>query len=117
MTDKEQPVYWTTQKEICEAINIPRSTLNEVIRRSKKVLIKRRGKGRAAQTGIASVGVLLQCALDTSKEQKMRYRVTLQLFLSESENEQALQHLEHCLKKQHASIKAVERTEKLLNSS
>lgn len=117
MTDRQQPVHWTTQKAICEAINIPRSTLNEVIRRSKKVMIKRRGKGRAAQTGIASVGVLLQCALETSKQQKMTYRVTLQLFLSESENEQALQHLEDCLKKQHASLTAVERTEKLLNSS
>lgn len=98
LTGKERPILWTTQKEICEAINIPRSTLNELIKRSTKVLIKRRGKGRAAQTGISSVDVLLQCALDHSKEQQMRYRLTLQLFLSEPENDAALRHLDDHLK-------------------
>ena len=94
MTQLDRPVHWTTQSEICEAIGIPRSTLNELIRQSTKVMIKRIGKGRAARTGLTSVAVLLQCALSYQKTHRHQYIENVELFLTEKENKVAIQELQ-----------------------
>lgn len=48
--DKTNPFYQASQKEICNAIGIPQSTLNELIKRSNNIVIQRSGKGRGAKT-------------------------------------------------------------------
>lgn len=42
---------WRTQKQLCEALNMPQSSLNEVIKKSDQLILIRRGKGRGAKTG------------------------------------------------------------------
>lgn len=93
-TSVAQPIKWTTQKELCEAVGIPRSTFNELIRNSKKVLIKRTGKGRSAQTGLTSVAVLLQCALAFNQTHRATYYKAVALLQTTVENRLALRELE-----------------------
>ncbi|MFP3324603.1 primase C-terminal domain-containing protein [Planococcus sp. SIMBA_160] len=86
----DQPIHWTTQRELCEAVGIPRSSFNVLIQQSKKILIKRVGKGRTAQTGITSVAVLLQCALSYQQTHRVRYKEALDLLSSERLNKRIL---------------------------
>lgn len=96
-TSNVQPIKWTTQKAICEATGIPRSTFNELIRQSKKILIKRIGKGRSAQTGLTSVAVLLQCALEFNQKHRALYYEAVALMSGSPENKSALWELEYQL--------------------
>lgn len=91
----DQPVTWATQMAFCEEIGIPRSTFNEVIRKSKKILVKRKGKGRAAQTGLTSIAMLLQCALSYQQQHRAVYIETVRLFTTESANYLALRELKY----------------------
>ncbi|WP_394122071.1 primase C-terminal domain-containing protein [Planococcus donghaensis] len=94
-TTTEQPIKWSTQQIICEEMGMSRSTFNEVIRRSKRILIKRIGKGRAAKTGLTSVAVLLQCALEFNQEHRAVYYEAIRLMTTQSENGLALRELEY----------------------
>lgn len=96
-TSTVQPIKWTTQSAICEATGIPRSTFNELIRQSKKILIKRIGKGRSAQTGLTSVAVLLQCALEFNQKHRSLYYEAVALMSGSAENKNALWELEYQL--------------------
>lgn len=96
-TSTVQPIKWTTQSALCEAVGIPRSTFNEVIRKSKKILIKRIGKGRGAQTGLTSVAVLLQCALEFNQEHRALYYEAISLMNGSRENASALWEIENQL--------------------
>lgn len=96
-TSTVQPIHWSTQSAICEAVGIPRSTFNEVVRKSKKVLIKRIGKGRSAQTGLTSVAVLLQCALEFNQKHRSLYYEAVALMNGSRENESALGELQYQL--------------------
>lgn len=87
------PVIWTTQRALCEDIGIPRSTFNEVIQKSKKIMIKRKGKGRGAQTGLTSVAVLIQCALSYNQTHRATYYAAVATMAGEW-NERALRELE-----------------------
>jgi hypothetical protein len=98
-TSPEEPVNWSTQKAICEAVGMSRSTFNEVIRRSKAILIKRIGKGRAAQTGLTSVAVLLQCALNYSQTHRTLYYEVIALMKGLKENQYALRELDYQLER------------------
>lgn len=89
-----QPIVWTTQRAVCEAIGIPRSTFNEVIRKSKKIMVKRIGKGRGAQTGLTSVAVLIQCALEFNQTHRALYYEAVAAMTGEPGNEGALRELE-----------------------
>ena len=89
-----QPIIWTTQSAVCEAVGMSRSTFNEVIRKSKKLLIKRIGKGRSAQTGLTSVAVLLQCALEFNQQHRALYYEAVTLMNGSRENAIALWELE-----------------------
>lgn len=96
-TSTVQPIKWTTQKAVCEATGIPRSSLNELIRQSKKILVKRIGKGRSAQTGLTSVAVLLQCALEFNQKHRSLYYEAVALMSGSAENKNALWELEYQL--------------------
>lgn len=89
-----QPIVWTTQRAVCEAIGIPRSTFNEVIRKSKKIMFKTIGAGRGAQTGLTSVAVLIQCALEFNQTHRTLYYEAVAAMATEKGNEGALWELE-----------------------
>ena len=46
-----EPFIWRTQKEVCETVKIASSTLNELLKTSKKIIKTTTGKGRNAKTG------------------------------------------------------------------
>ncbi|MGK7379803.1 primase C-terminal domain-containing protein [Planococcus sp. 1R117A] len=96
-TSPEQPVKWSTQKAICEELGMAKSTFNEVIRKSNRILIKRKGKGCKAQTGLTSVAVLFQGALAYSQTHRAAYYQAIQLMTAESENQAALNELGNLL--------------------
>lgn len=91
------PVIWTTQRSVCETVGIPRSTFNELIQKSKKIMIKRKGKGRGAQTGLTSVAVLIQCALSYNQTHRATYYSAVATMAGEG-NERALGELEAQMK-------------------
>ncbi len=91
----DQPIKWSTQTALCEEIGIPRSTFNEVIQKSKNILVKRKGKGRAAQTGLTSIAVLLQCALSYQQRHRTVYIEAIRLFATESANQLVLRELDY----------------------
>lgn len=72
-----EPFIWRTQKEICEAVGIPQSTLNEVLKKSTKLIKTVTGKGRHAKTGWSTVSLFIQYALNLVKEKKAHYREQL----------------------------------------
>ena len=55
-----EPFIWRTQKEVCEAVKIASSTLNELIKGSKKIIKTTTGKGRSAKTGWTTVELYIQ---------------------------------------------------------
>ena len=89
-TNISSPITWGTQKQICEEINIPRSTFNEVVRKSSKIMMKTEGKGCKAQTGLTSVTVLLQCALAFNQAHRATYTAAIRLMMPEYENAPAI---------------------------
>ena len=96
-TTISSPIKWTTQKQICEEIGIPRSTFNEVVKKSSKIMIKRIGTGCKAQTGLTSVSVLLQCALAFNQAHRATYYNALEIMMKERDNSNALRLFEATL--------------------
>ena len=78
-----EPFIWRTQKELCEVIGIPQSTLNEVLKRSTKLVKTVIGKGRNAKTGWTTVHLFIQHALKQLQETKAKYRHQLIQMLGE----------------------------------
>lgn len=72
-----EPFIWCTQKELCEAIGIPQSTLNEVLKRSTKLLKTVKGAGRAKKTGWSTVALFIQYAIELTQTTKATYRTQL----------------------------------------
>ncbi|OQR53322.1 primase C-terminal domain-containing protein [Bacillus sp. CDB3] len=62
-----------TQKELCEALQIPRSTLNSVLKKSKHIYIHVIGKGSQRKTRLSTLALFFNHAIDRNKEQKERY--------------------------------------------
>ena len=73
-----EPFIWRTQKEICEAIGIPSSTLNKLIKQSTKLLKTVSGKGRNAKTGWTTVSLLMKHVLFSMQQAKMAYTQYIQ---------------------------------------
>ena len=72
-----EPFIWRTQKELCEAIGIAQSTLNEVLKCSKQLVKTVTGKGRGAKTGWTTVKLFIQYAMELVKSAKAKYRQLL----------------------------------------
>ena len=68
-----EPFIWRTQKEMCEAIGIPSSTLNKLIKQSTKLLKTVSGKGRNAKTGWTTVSLLMKHVLFSMQQKKKDY--------------------------------------------
>ena len=73
-----EPFIWRTQKEMCEAIGIPSSTLNKLIKQSTKILKTVSGKGRNAKTGWTTVSLLMKHVLFSMQQAKMAYTQYIQ---------------------------------------
>lgn len=63
-----EPFIWRSQKQLCKDIGIPQSTLNEVMKHSKKLIKTVIGKGRAAKTGWTTINLSIQYVLQKAKE-------------------------------------------------
>lgn len=96
-TSSSTPVFWSTQNQLCEQIGISRSTFNEVVKKSTKIMMKTHGKGCRAQTGLTSVSVLLQCALDYNQTKRATYYTSVKLMAVEKDNVIALQLLQEII--------------------
>ena len=68
------PFIWRTQKELCEAVGIAQSSLNELLKRSKQLIKTVTGKGRGAKTGWTTVTLFLQHVMHELQAAKARYR-------------------------------------------
>jgi len=111
------PIKWATQKQICEDIGIPRSTFNEVVKQSSKIMIKRIGKGCKAQTGLTSVAVLLQCALAFNQAHRASYYNAVKMMIKERENSKAWKLFEETLQTVKNTVKPREQSIFNINSS
>lgn len=78
---------WLSQNELCSEIGISRSTLNEVFKRSKRLIKTVNGKGRFAKTGFTTISVLFDYAIHQSKQSKLEYRKYIKSFITELECE------------------------------
>lgn len=72
-----EPFIWRTQKELCEAIGMAQSTLNEVLKRSTQLVKTVTGKGRGAKTGWTTVKLFIQYAMELVQKAKSKYRQQL----------------------------------------
>jgi len=104
-TSISSPIKWATQKQICEEIGISRSTFNEVVKQSSKIMMKTEGKGCKAQTGLTSVAVLLQCALAFNQAHQANYVAGLQLMMEVPDNSQAVSSLGEMLEMLQNAVK------------
>lgn len=78
MNSNNKPVLYFTQSELCEALHIPRSTLNTVLRKSTKIYKVVKGKGKGAKTGLSTIGILITFALKENGRRKESYLNYLQ---------------------------------------
>lgn len=74
---------WRTQKQICEAIGIPQSTLNELIKKSTHILKTVTGKGRNSKTGWTTVSIFMKHVLFELQQTKLKYQRYLQMIIDE----------------------------------
>lgn len=79
-----EPFIWRTQKQICEAIGIPQSSLNHLIKRSKVILKTVVGKGRNSKTGWTTVSLFMKHVLFELQQTKLNYRRFLQSVFEDS---------------------------------
>lgn len=81
-----EPFLWNTQKQMCKAIGIPQSTLNEVLKKSKRLLKTKKGIGRGAKTGWTTISLFIQYVLKKATafaQSKGLYRIGLQEVVDE----------------------------------
>lgn len=69
----EKGFVYFTQKELCEALQISRSTLNSVLKKSKQIYIHVTGKGSQRKTGLSTLALLFNHAIGRNAEQKELY--------------------------------------------
>lgn len=63
-----EPFIQHTQKQLCEALDLPQSTLNVLIKQSKQIIRKVSGKGRGAITYWTTVELFMQHIIRLNKE-------------------------------------------------
>lgn len=81
--DASEPFIWRTQKQLCEAIGIPQSTLNVLIKQSTTILKTVVGKGRHSKTGWTTVELFRKHVLYELQQTKANYRQFLQMIVED----------------------------------
>lgn len=79
-----EPFIWRTQKELCEAVGIPQSSLNALLKHSKQLIKTVTGKGRGAKTGWTTVTLFLQYVMKEMQAAKASYRKLLFAMINET---------------------------------
>lgn len=82
-----EPFIWLTQKEMCEAVGIPQSSLNVLLKSSTKLIKTVTGKGRASKTGWTTVQLFITYVLDLVRAQKKAYTSSVRQIIVEHVNE------------------------------
>lgn len=67
--DTKKGFIYFTQKELCEALNIPRSTLNKLLNKSTRIYRHVVGTGNKKQTGLATLAMLFNYVMEKKEEQ------------------------------------------------
>lgn len=78
-----EPFIWRTQKEVCEAVKMASSTLNELIKGSKQIIKTTTGKGRNAKTGLTTVALYIQYIIWLKQDLGMRLAASLRPVVEE----------------------------------
>lgn len=78
-----EPFIWRTQKQICEAIGIPQSSLNVLIKQSTRILKTVVGKGRNSKTGWTTVSLFMKHVLFELQQTKLNYKRYIQLIMED----------------------------------
>ncbi|MBM7700642.1 primase C-terminal domain-containing protein [Kurthia huakuii] len=81
------PFIWRSQKQLCEALNMPQSSLNEIIKKSEQLVLIRKGKGRGAKTGWTTVAIYINYVRTQAQklsQQKSALRISLWSFIAET---------------------------------
>ena len=78
-----EPFIWRTQKELCQAVGIPSSTLNKLLKASKKIIKTTTGKGRNAKTGWTTVELYIQYIIWLKQDLGMRLAASLRPIVEE----------------------------------
>lgn len=76
------PFVWHTQKELCQTLGIPESTLNKVLKTSKLIIKTIHGVGRGSKTGLTTMARFIQHAISSSLHKKNSYQTYLEALLS-----------------------------------
>lgn len=78
------PFVQCTQAEICAALNMPKSTLNELVKKSKNVIKKTLGRGRAAVTTWTTPVAFIKYAIKVANERKAAFRGALKEIVAQA---------------------------------
>ncbi len=78
-----EPFIWCTQKELCNQIGIASSSLNKLIKQSKKLLKTTTGKGRNAKTGWTTVELYIAYIIWLKKDAGTRFADTIKTVVDE----------------------------------
>lgn len=77
-----EPFVWHTQKELCAAVGIAQSSLNVVIKKSKKLLKTVVGRGCTAKTGWTTIGLFLMHIMRMHRAQSAAFKQGLDAMIN-----------------------------------
>lgn len=78
-----EPFIWRTQKELCEKIGISNSSLNKLLKQSKKLLKTTTGKGRNAKTGWTTVNLYIDYIIWLKQDMGERFAASIRGIVAE----------------------------------
>lgn len=78
-----EPFIWRTQKELCDEVGLASSTLNKLLKQSKKIIKTTTGKGRNAKTGWSTVELYIAYIIWLKKDLGARFAQSIRLIVEE----------------------------------
>lgn len=78
-----EPFIWRTQKELCNEIGISNSSLNKLLKQSKKLLKTTTGKGRNAKTGWTTVNLYIGYIIWLKQDMGDRFATSIRALVDE----------------------------------
>lgn len=72
--DDNNVFFKSTQAEICQTLKISSSTLNEVLKKTNKIVKRVIGKGRGAKTEFTTLALLIKRAIKLNQERGEQYK-------------------------------------------
>lgn len=78
-----EPFIWRTQKELCNEVGISNSSLNKLLKQSKKLLKTTTGKGRNAKTGWTTVNLYIGYIIWLKQDMGVRFAMSVRALVEE----------------------------------